>query len=436
MTNSIRPSTTSTFNKFSMSNVLPVQPHTNTSTDASPAQQTLTNDIYTPTQSSINRAKEQKAIAKILFATAVLAAYAGTLLYITKSLRIKNTQLQPPPKMPQDVLPFPKNNIPPQPPPSPKPPSPQFPWSQPQNRTTNDFDDLWTDIDSALKIDEMSLPEALKKLLGKIVKNIKNPKAIEARGGKGIKSILLYGPPGTGKTTFAKAIAKEFPDSKFASLDVTKLSSKYVGETEKNLQERVEEICRRANAHPDKKFFVFVDEIDSIMLVDHSNSKKYSNDVLNEFKRCFSEKLGKQNNIVTIGATNIPIDPKVGQTLDGKMLDRPMLDRFQEKVLVDRPTAGQLRDAIVHHYKNASLVSDELKSPDSEKLQILCKFLAKKERETSFRTLNSIYNIAATEGDVTSKLTIKDLIEVLKNKQEELHITNLELENLIKAIGD
>ena len=88
----------------------------------------------------------------------------------------------------------------------------------------------------------MTLPEELKGLLNKVVKSIDNPTNIVEKGGKPIKSILLYGPPGTGKTTFAKAIAKEFPDSRFASLDVTRLGSKFVGETEKNIQAAVNEM--------------------------------------------------------------------------------------------------------------------------------------------------------------------------------------------------
>lgn len=316
----------------------------------------------------------------------------------------------------------------------PRMPSPDFPTPQIPTPELPKMQDLWEDISKALRISDMSLPKTLKTLLEKVVKNITNPEAIRQRGGKGIKTILLYGPPGTGKTTFAKAIAKEFEGAEFASLDVTQLSSKYVGETEKNIQESVNEICRRARQNPHKKFFVFIDEIDSIMMVNDGNGKKYSNDVLNEFKRCFSEKLGKEDNIITIGATNIHIDPDVGRTFDGKMLDRPMLDRFQEKILVDRPTAGQLRDAIVHHYRNAAQVSEEIKSADSEKLRYLCEFLAKRERETSFRTLQSLFNAAASEGDIATTLTMKDLYHVIKSKKVELHISDDELAQLKKVL--
>ena len=83
-------------------------------------------------------------------------------------------------------------------------------------------------------------------------------------------------------------------------MDVTKLSSEYVGRTEKNINQAIEEICRVAQQNPKQKIFVFIDEIDSVIMVDDSNTKKHSNDVLNEFKRCFTERLGKEDNIITI----------------------------------------------------------------------------------------------------------------------------------------
>ena len=300
----------------------------------------------------------------------------------------------------------------------------------------NKFANLWEDLSNATKLEEMALPKELNDVFHKIIKCIENPKAIQERGGDGIKTILLYGPPGTGKTTFAKAIAKHFPNSRFASLDVTNLGSKYVGETEKNIQAAVNEICKQALANPDKKFFVFIDEIDSVIMVDDGNLKKHSNDILNEFKRCFTERLGKHNNIITIGATNVPINPDTGKTFDGKRLDKPMLDRFQEKILVDRPSWEQIRDALFNHYKDRPQVCDELHSKTSEKVNGLCKSLAQKEHEVSFRTLSSIFNDAATcTDDMNAKLSLQDIFNAIKAKQKDLHYTNEELENLAKNLG-
>ena len=53
--------------------------------------------------------------------------------------------------------------------------------------------------------------------------------------GRGI-SILLYGPPGTGKTMAAQVIANEIGLDLY-KVDLSQLTSKYIGETEKNLSE-------------------------------------------------------------------------------------------------------------------------------------------------------------------------------------------------------
>ncbi len=294
---------------------------------------------------------------------------------------------------------------------------------------------LWEDITSSIKLKDMTLAPDLKNLLEKVVKNIQEPQAIAQRGGKPIKSILLYGPPGTGKTTFAKAIAQEFPNSRFATLDVTRLGSKYVGETEKNIQAAVNEICEQAQKNPQTKFFVFIDEIDSVMMVDNGNGKKHSNDVLNEFKKCFTERLGKYDNIITIGATNLSIDPEKGAEMGGKILDKPMLDRFQEKIHVGLPSKGQILDFIVANYKDKEMVCDELKNKTNEKLQKLCEFLSNKDYEVSFRTLQTLFNNVAATGDIKEKVTLKTMFEVIKTKQDELQVSDKELAQLAQDLG-
>lgn len=297
------------------------------------------------------------------------------------------------------------------------------------------FQDLWVKLDDALGLDDLALPKGLRKTVDGVIKCIENPDAVKQGGGEGIKTILLYGPPGTGKTTFVKALAKKFPNSAFASLDVTNLGSAYIGETEKNVQSAVNEICKQAKAHPEKKFFVFVDEIDSIMMVDEGTAKKYSNDVLNEFKRCFSERLGKCKNIITIGATNVPINPDTGKTIDGKKLDKPMLDRFQRKIFVGLPTEEQLKSTILKHYDGKARVCKELKNPASDKLKVLCETLAQENHETSFRTLTSIFDDAAIDGDIQKEVNFQNIFNVLVSKKEEMHFSIEELKQLAQKLS-
>ena len=306
-------------------------------------------------------------------------------------------------------------------------------FPKPPTQGTRRISEVFEDISGAKRLDEMALPETLIETTKKIVAGIKNPDLIEARGGRKVGSILLYGPPGTGKTTYVKALAKMFPDSEFASVDVTKITSKWVGETEKNLQRAIDEICERADMFPEKKIFVFIDEIDSVMMVDRPDVK-YSNDALNEFKRCFSEKLAKRKNIVTVGATNLDIsdiDPTTG-----KKLDRAMLDRFEQKILVDLPTPTQIKTAIVNHYRNSSMVADELKNIEGEKLGILAEFLGKREHKVSFRTLESIFTESASSiDDTTTKVSIETLFDTVRRKAKELNLSRGELEDLARKLG-
>ena len=301
-------------------------------------------------------------------------------------------------------------------------------------KPVNELKEIWSDLTKSSKLDDMALPDSLKKFTSKFKNSVENPDVLKARGGRPTKSLLLYGPPGTGKTTFAKALAKEFPDSKFASLDVTSLGSEYQSVSERNLNKAVDMICQEADKDPAKQFFVFMDEIDSVMMVDNGMGAKHSNDMLNEFKKCFTEKLGKRKNIITIGATNLPIDVEKGIALGGKKLDRPMLDRFSEKVLVDLPTKEQIANSVKYHYRDANLVSDKLKNGSNE-LNIISEFLAKKEHNTSFRTLDSIYDAtAASIKGQDKKVDVVDIVRTIANKQNELNFDNKEFMKLISDL--
>ena len=301
-------------------------------------------------------------------------------------------------------------------------------------KKTSELKEIWSDLGKSSKLDDLALPDSLKKFTASFKNSVDNPEVLKNRGGKPTKSVLMYGPPGTGKTTFAKALAKEFPDSKFASLDVTSLGSEYQSVSERNLNKAVDMICKEADNNPSKKFFVFIDEIDSVTMVDNSLSAKHSNDMLNEFKKCFTEKLGKRDNIITIGATNLPIDVEKGIALGGKKLDRPMLDRFSEKVLVDLPTKEQIINSVKFHYKDSSLVSDKLKT-DSAELKAIAEFLSKKEHNTSFRTLDAIYDAtAASIKGQDRKVDVIDIVNTIRNKQHEMNFTDAEFAKLLSDL--
>ncbi len=73
--------------------------------------------------------------------------------------------------------------------------------------------------------------------------------------GRGV-SVLLYGPPGTGKTMAAQVMANELQMDLYR-VDLSQVSSKYIGETAKNL-ERIFREAQQANV------ILFFDEADSL----------------------------------------------------------------------------------------------------------------------------------------------------------------------------
>lgn len=73
--------------------------------------------------------------------------------------------------------------------------------------------------------------------------------------GKGI-GVLMYGPPGTGKTMAAQVIANEL-GMELYRVDLSQVTSKYIGETEKNLESVFRE-AEHANV------ILFFDEADSL----------------------------------------------------------------------------------------------------------------------------------------------------------------------------
>ena len=333
-----------------------------------------------------------------------------------------------------------------------------------EGKAINKLEQIYEDLSNDLAIKDMSLHNSLKDTTKNLINQVSNYGEILGRGGKGTRSILLYGPPGTGKTTYAKAIAKEIPDTKFVALDVTKMKDKYVGETEKNLNALIDKVCEDATAMRTKyneelakvigedlvksgdkqaienaiidakkagktipkqeKILVFIDEIDSVMMVDKSDSAKFSNDVLNEFKKGFTEKLGKQENVITMGATNLEIDAKKAMAGDGKTLDRPMLDRFALKIRVPNPDAQQIEDTIINHYKNAALVNADLKGKNA-KLTKLAQYMAKEEHNMSFRKLLSVFDKTANDTTGSGKnVSIDDIKNTLKKMKDEFHMND------------
>lgn len=170
--------------------------------------------------------------------------------------------------------------------------------------------------------DVAGLDNAKESLKEAVILPIKFPQLFTGKR-KPWKGILLYGPPGTGKSHLAKAVATEANNSTFFSVSSSDLLSKWLGESEK-LVKNLFELARE-----NKPSIVFIDEVDSLCSARSDNESESARRVKTEFL-VNMEGVGTNNdNILVLGATNIPW-----------CLDSAIRRRFEKRIYIPLPEVG------------------------------------------------------------------------------------------------
>ena len=142
-----------------------------------------------------------------------------------------------------------------------------------------EFEDNATKLSSPFTWDDLVVGDTSRHLLELACDRVRYSLTVNASFGFGRKlpygrgvAIVLYGPPGTGKTMAAQVIAKEL-NLDIYRVDLSQVSSKYIGETEKNLG-AIFDAAKNSNA------ILFFDEADALFSkrteVSSSNDK-YAN---------------------------------------------------------------------------------------------------------------------------------------------------------------
>ena len=167
------------------------------------------------------------------------------------------------------------------------------------------------------------------------------PEVFERLGIDAPKGVLLHGPPGCGKTLIARAIAHE-TEAQFFAVSGPEIIHKFYGESEAHLRKVFDEATRQGPS------IIFLDEIDAIAPRREQVVGEVEKRVVAQLL-ALMDGLNKRQNVIVIGATNIPnaLDPA---------LRRP--GRFDREIAIPIPDRHGRQDILEIHSRGMPLKPD------------------------------------------------------------------------------
>ncbi len=255
----------------------------------------------------------------------------------------------------------------------------------------------------------------VKNFIEKTIKILNAPKDfINYTGADAPRMVLFHGPTGTGKTFSAKLMAKEM-GAEYAEIQFSDLSSEYVGKTAVNISKKFKEIANIAKKHPDKKYVVTFNEIDS--LINNVNKLGSNNLHLGQNRTSFLNGLDSIKdipNLTIIGTTNI--NPKTAN------LDAATLSRLGNIFEIEKPIQNEIKSSMKFHLAKSEAARDLIKNDaELDKIADLIKQKngAQRDVENVVKTAISDFTVKNLDNPNknTAQITSDYLLNAINNKE-------------------
>eukprot|EP01132_Coremiostelium_polycephalum_P007682 gene7682-9450_t len=204
------------------------------------------------------------------------------------------------------------------------------------------------------------------------------------------KGILLKGPPGTGKTHLVRIVCQNY-GIKMISVDCTKITGVYLGETEGKLRKIFQKATQYSSENGNAPCVIFIDEIDTLCPL-RSSATQTETRVVGQFLTLL-DGMTSRGNIIVVAATNRPnqIDPA---------LRRP--GRFDREIELPVPNQKQRLEILKIYTSGLPIdperineilltVSEEITGYVGANIQSLC-------RDAAFLAFNRLKDYSSDTG--------------------------------------
>ncbi|MCL2036789.1 MAG: ATP-binding protein [Oscillospiraceae bacterium] len=234
--------------------------------------------------------------------------------------------------------------------------------------------------------DDLILSDASVKVLRKVCNRVLYKRVVNDKWEMGRKlpygrglSVVLYGPPGTGKTMAAQVIANEIGRDIYR-VDLSRMVSKYIGETEKNLGE-VFDAARNVNA------VLFFDEADALFSK-RTEVKEARDKFANTETSYLLQKIEAYNGITVLATNNVT------------NFDAAFKRRINYFVNIEMPD----EESRLKIWQ--SLISEKLPLDEKVSLKALAKKFELSGSEIKSALIEAAYTAAADDSLITGEILL------------------------------